>query len=71
MASDATKSHIFQQLFSIKILTNLSKLQVKNHHQPRDRRTVVRALPYTLLVHYCSFLTVLSSADHENIQSTQ
>ena len=24
MASDATKSHIFQQLFSIKILTKLS-----------------------------------------------
>ena len=29
MASDATKSHIFQQLFSIKILT---KLRIKQHH---------------------------------------
>ena len=34
MASDATKSHIFQQLFSIKILTKISYRVTRDTHTP-------------------------------------
>ena len=45
MASDATKSHIFQQLFSIKILTKLSyslALLLSSTNTPKPQPPVVR-----------------------------